>query len=448
MHTAVLAQSEHSSTEATGRGGVASTFVNDYQAIGINPANLGRSSHTLSFTFLEGGLGVSSRAFTPDIIRDFRSSSATEGELGIAKRRNYAKAFASDDVLHVGADLSTFAIAVNLPKLGGFAISNRQRMLGHAGFNKNFSELLFLGQDAPIVKEAGNELVYVSDVFEGTKLKVSWLQEWNIAFGRQLINLPGVSISGGVGYRYVRGLALGEFQVQNGQVKAHGSVTPTLARGNESYIENPLSALTEAGKALTPVGQGHGFDFGLSAVIAKDVKVAVSVTDMGSVRWTENLFVGEDRGFALSDIKSSDSYTFDHVIDMAEQVVNTAMEFTPQDELTTKLPTRLRLGAGMKVASNVELGVDYVHALNDAAGNLTQDFVGLGVDVMPTRFLRLSSGVSTGAGEKVNLPIGVTFVTPVYEFGLSTRDITAPLSNENPGASLAFAFLRFKVGPL
>jgi hypothetical protein len=36
-----FSQAEMSVYSATGRAGVATTFVTDYQAIGINPANLG-----------------------------------------------------------------------------------------------------------------------------------------------------------------------------------------------------------------------------------------------------------------------------------------------------------------------------------------------------------------------------------------------------------------------
>lgn len=57
MKTTVQAQTELSNASAVGRGGVANTFVHDYQAIGINPANLSRGTSTLAFTFLEGGVG-------------------------------------------------------------------------------------------------------------------------------------------------------------------------------------------------------------------------------------------------------------------------------------------------------------------------------------------------------------------------------------------------------
>ena len=51
LSAAAHAQNELSNFTATGRGGVINTFAQDYQAIGINPANLGRPGEaTVAFT--------------------------------------------------------------------------------------------------------------------------------------------------------------------------------------------------------------------------------------------------------------------------------------------------------------------------------------------------------------------------------------------------------------
>lgn len=446
LHTTAQAQSEFNSASAVGRGGVINTFAHDYQAIGVNPANLGRSGSVVSFTLLEGGVGISSQAFTHSIIKDF-ADNAEEMTLTMEDRQRYAKAFVSDNVLNVGADMHTFAISVSLPKIGGFAFSNRQRMLGHAGFNKNFSELLFLGQEAPIMQETSpNEVVYAGEIFEGTELKASWVNEWNLSYGRQVLNLPAFNLYAGVGYRYLQGLALYEFSAKSGQVRAYSASSPVLDIDYEAYLDDPSFNYNDADGLLSPVGKGHGFDVGLSAEMAKIVKLSISVTDIGKMRWTENLLEGQDNGFRLRDLETAEDYDFEDMAEVAEQIVDTVLTFSAKDELRTDLPTRLRAGVGVKLGTKVELGLDYVRALNSTPGNLQEDFVGLGVDVMPAPFFRFSTGVSTGAGEKVNLPIGITFVTPVYEFGISTRDITAPFVEENPGASFAFAFMRFKIG--
>ncbi|MBC5993138.1 DUF5723 family protein [Pontibacter cellulosilyticus] len=446
IQASALAQTELSSFSVVGRGGVMNTFVHDFQAIGVNPGNLGRSTSIVSFTIGEGGVGASTQAMTRTTVNRFLEA-AENKELTLAARRDLAKAFTSDNVLNAGADFNTFALSISLPKFGGLAISNRQRALSHVAFNKNFSELVFLGQDAELYKQyAPGQTVYVSQLFEGTEIKASWVNEWNIAYGRKIIDLPLLNIYGGAGYRYIQGMALYEFSSKGGEVKAYSAASPILDIDYDDYLNDPKFTYEDADGLLSPVGRGHGFDVGLSAEIVKIVKVSASVTDIGKMTWTENLLQAQDKGFKLPEVDGSEEYDFSEAADMAKTIIDSALVFSPVSELTTDLPTRFRAGVGVKIGEKVEVGLDYVRALNNAPGNISQDFVGLGIDVNPFSALRLSTGVTTGAGDKFNLPVGIAIVTPVYEFGVSTRDVTAPFVEDNPGGSFAVGFLRFKIG--
>jgi hypothetical protein len=446
IQAAALAQTELNSFSVTGRGGVMNTFVHDYQAIGVNPGNLGRSTSIVAFSIGEGGVRASSQALTRTTLQHFVNYAATE-ELTMEARRNLAKAFTNDNVLNLGADINTFALSVNLPKIGGFAFSNRQRALGHVAFNKNLAEMIFLGQDAPIFEEYGpGSTVFISKVFEGTEVKASWVNEWNMSYGRKIIDLPLINIYGGAGYRYIQGMALYEFSSKAGKVKAYSASSPILDINYEKFINDPQFSHKAADGLLSPVGRGHGFDVGFSAEIVKIVKLGVSVTDIGKMSWTENLLKAHDKGFKLPTEEEAEKYDYNDPVAIARTIIDSALVFSPVNELTTDLPTRLRAGIGIKLGSRVEAGIDYVRALNNAPGNISEDFIGFGIDVKPLSFIRLSTGVSTGAGDKINLPVGFAIVAPFYEFGISTRDITAPFTENNPGASVAMGFLRFKIG--
>ena len=93
-----------------------------------------------------------------------------------------------------------------------------------------------------------------------------------------------------------------------------------------------------------------------------------------------------------------------------------------------------------------EAGIDFTAPLNKVAGNLTSPFLGLGVDFKPINWLRLSSGVSGGAGYGTSLPLGVTIVSPVWEAGISSRDVLGYFNEKSPYYSVALGFLRFKLG--
>jgi hypothetical protein len=446
LHITAFAQNEFNSFSATGRGGVMNTFVHDYQAIGVNPANLGRSTSIVAFTIGEGGLGASTQAITKATMNTFMQAAQSE-ELSLETRRQLAKAFTNDNVLNVGADFNTFAISVNLPKIGGFAFSNRQRGLGHVAFDKNFAELVFLGKDAELYNQyAPGETVYVSKIFNGTEIKTTWLNEWNFSFGRKVIDLPFINIYAGAGYRYIQGMAIYEFSSKDGVAKAYSASSPIMGWNYDQYMKDPKFSQSAIDGVFNPVGNGHGFDVGLSAEVLKIIKLSASVTDIGSMSWTKNLLEAKDNGFKLPEFEGSQSYTFQDAAITAITLIDSSLVFSPVSEVTTELPTRFRAGAGIKLGNRVEIGMDYVKALNNAPGNITEDFMGVGIDVKALPFIRLSTGVSTGAGDKLNLPVGFAIVTPVYEFGVSTRNIMAPLSDTNPGASFAMGFLRFKIG--
>ena len=100
----------------------------------------------------------------------------------------------------------------------------------------------------------------------------------------------------------------------------------------------------------------------------------------------------------------------------------------------------------MRLSEFFEAGLDVTLPLNDVAGNLTAPFVGAGLDYKPLRWLRLSSGLTGGAGYGLSVPLGLTIVTSIYEGGISTRDVVGLVASENPYLSVAAGFLRFRLG--
>ena len=71
-----LSQGEGSVFTSTGRG-VSTTFATDYQALGINPANLGWDKEfkgkTIAFGFLETGFSFDSKIINNPAVSEVRS---------------------------------------------------------------------------------------------------------------------------------------------------------------------------------------------------------------------------------------------------------------------------------------------------------------------------------------------------------------------------------------
>ncbi|RTQ50177.1 hypothetical protein EJV47_11120 [Hymenobacter gummosus] len=444
---ALHAQNELSNFGSTGRGGVANTFVSDYQAIGINPANLARiGSPKVAVGLLQFGVGVGSQSLTREQMMRFIKR--VDDRLTQAEKQELAKAFTSDNALNVNADVTTFGAAVSLLGLGTVAISNQQRFVSHAGLNKNMAEILFLGKNAPIYQNyQPGTAPLVSTALEGTRLQMSWLNEFNVAFGRRILDNDMFQLSAGVGYRYIEGVGVIDIRAEDGKLNAFGSVSPLFDINYGDVVRNPQFNYRSGGSGLRPVGKGNGFDLGVAIETGKALRLGLSLTDVGSMKWTGNLLTANDQ--RLKQLNSTGVNTYNFFKEAAQLVAagtDSLFQYQPSAERSESLPTKLRAGAGLRISEYFEVGLDATIPLNNVAGNLPKPFIGAGVDFKPIRWLRLSSGLSSGAGYGFSLPLGVTLATKHYEAGLSTRDLVGLFTSESPYVSVATGFLRFKFG--
>lgn len=444
--SALRAQNELSNFTATGRGGVSTTFATDYQAIGINPANLGRvGGARVAFTLFETGVGVGSQSLTRDQLRKFIYN--TNDQLTPADKLALAKAFTSDNAANMNLDVTGVALAVQVPILGGFAVSQRVRSTGHVGLNKNAAEILFLGRNAPIYGTIGpNNIPLVSEVLDGTQIQFSLLNEYNIAWGSRLIDLPLFQLSAGAGYRYMQGIGILDVRVKPGDVQAYSSLSPLFDVNYGSLTTNP-SFNFRSGSKLEPVGQGHGFDLGLAVETGKVLRLGVSITDLGHMTWKGNLLTANDQ--KLKRLRSEGIGSYNFIKEAAEIFsggTDSLFQYRTDQERRASLPTKLRAGAGVRISEFFEAGLDVTLPLNNVAGNIVSPFVGVGLDYKPVRWIRLSSGLTGGAGYGASVPLGFTLVSSFYEAGIGTRDVAGLLTSEHPYVSVATGFLRFKFG--
>ena len=457
LPAAARAQNELSNFTATGRGGVVNTFALDYQALGINPANLGRDGESrVAFTVGEFGIGAASQSLSKDLFLKIIQASSTP--LTPAAKAELLGAFTDGNALNLNADLTTLAFSVRLPAgLGGLAINNRQRVASHLALNQNAADILLNGRDAVIVRKyydttyadyVGGNAPVLSAVLDGTAIQMAWTSEFNIAYGNKIIDLEVFNLSVGGGYRYIQGLGVADVRVNGGEFVGYSALSPVF-KVDYGAASNSPSFNYRSGSNFQTVGHGHGFDVGLAAEIGRFVRLGVSVTDLGTMRWDGNLLTAHDQ--PLQRI-TSEGITDYNVIKQIRNLLDNKdgglFTYQPGLERQASLPAKLRLGSGVRISENFEVGLDVTAPLNKVAGNLPSPFVGAGLDFKPVHWLRLSTGVSGGAGYGTSLPLGLTFVSPVYEAGISTRDVMGYFSEKSPYASVAFGFLRFKLGKL
>ena len=444
----LLAQTELSNVTTTGRGGVGTTFVTDYQAIGVNPANLGRAGGPrVTFSVGQLGAGAGSRSLTREQVLRFARSAGDS--LTRADKQELARAFTSDNALNVSAEAITFGLSVALPAgFGAVAVSNRQRFAAHIGLNQNAAELTFLGRQAPVYANFDPQNPpLVSEALDGSRVQMALLNEYNVAWGVPLLDLPALRLTGGVGYRYVQGVGALDVRVKTGDINAYSALSPVFDVDYGRLITGDPAFNLRTGSGLQPVGKGHGFDLGLNAEVGKLLRLGLAVTDLGHLTWTGNLLTADDQ--KLARLRSAGVGSYDFLKEATEIFLSgtdSLFQYNATSARRASLPTRLRAGAGLRISEFLETGLDVTLPLNNVAGNLISPFVGVGVDYKPRRWLRLSSGLSGGAGYGLSLPLGLTVATTHYEGGISTRDVPGLFSQQNPYVSVAAAFLRFKLG--
>ncbi|HET9505151.1 MAG TPA: DUF5723 family protein, partial [Hymenobacter sp.] len=296
---------------------------------------------------------------------------------------------------------------------------------------------------------SGSTPPQLSAALDGTAIQLAVTNEYNVAYGVQVLSVPGVvRLTAGVGYRYIQGLGVADARFGGGSgFTAYTALSPVFGFSYSPSLQSNPNFNYQNNGDLQPVGTGNGFDLGVAAELGKVVRVSASVTELGSMNWKGNVLTVNDQQLRYPQYDGTQDYNVvQGLIDQFADDNKSLFTYQPAREYKASLPAKLRLGGGVRLSEYFEAGLDVTVPLNKVAGNLTSTFVGAGLDFKPVRWLRLSSGVSGGAGYRASLPVGFTLVTPVWEAGFSTRDITGYFSEKTPYVSAALGVLRFKIG--
>jgi len=464
-----VGQSELSAWTASGRG-VATTFVTDYQAIGINPSNLGWTAKyeekKVTLGFLEGSYSLYSEALSkPEVKETFIQFGSGSDDLTYAQKVSAAKDF-TESGFAINLDFQPIGIALTTENAGGFAAGVRDRVRWYSQLNETTSEILFLGYNAPyfdrtfftnatdtIATTNPDSINYAntnvpktfSEILDGSKLTLTWTREYSFSYGVRLADMGGAQLYGGVGFKYLQGIALMDIRSENGSLTAHSALAPGFGVDYGGAPSTNPSGIPDS-TGFTNVGSGFGMDFGLSIIINDNWKIGASITDVGTMNWDGNVYEAQDTIVYGTDNEGLNSLNiFTEIGDFAGD--DGFFKWKGLKEIKTKLPTLFRFGTSYRFFDGkLELGADIVLPLNDEAGNLENALIAFGGDVKPMNWLRISAGVSTGGNYGFNMPVGLTIALPsgTWEAGIASRDALTFFTSDSPTLSLATGLLRFR----
>lgn len=467
-----VAQSELTAFSSTGRA-AATTFVTDYQCVGINPANLGwkprHEGKRISVGLLESTFSVFSDALSRDDMRtrvlngDFRFDRAQQEEA--ARVFGNAGATAHFDVMSIG-------FAVSTEQAGGFAFAVRDRIGSSAHFNPRMADLFFKGFGSDyfdlLVLATGDTITNYANMSldslalvvlgvatrpqaigrlaNDTGVRSSWYREYAFSYGRHLVRSDDFELHIGIGLKYLSGIGIIDVQASDNTLHGFSALSDDFEIDYQAGRRRTDARVT-AGKLAFPkaVGSGFGFDIGFSAVVRKDWTIGAAVNNIGSITWKGNAYTASNG--SLIDLASAGLENYDLINGFEDLAIHSGLlDWQASSARKVALPTNARIGVGKRFGERVEVGADLVLPLNEVPGNVQAPLFALGGDVRPVKWLQLSAGVQTGGGMNTKLPVGITFIAGngTWETGLASRDVVTYFTQRNPTISLSFGFLRFR----
>lgn len=456
-----VGQNELSNFTATGRGGVVNTFATGYQSLGVNPANLGRSTGVkVDFTIMEAGVGVSSQTATRSVFNKFifetEKKFASDDE-----RKEVVKAFTGKSAINMDGAVTLLGVSFYHPTAGGFALNTRYRMVGQADLGRDAADLLFRGNNADVIASHRVDKKYplASVALKDTRIQMSTVQEINFGYGREIYKGEGIELYGGIGIKYLRGIGILDLSVNDGKLSAYGALSPVYEAVYPQTLINDAANFNykeKKGSAYFPsVGNGLGYDLGLAATIAGKVRLSASIVDLGKMTWSGNslemvdtqIKPVSDGNYKNGPITYNLWKTMKLFQASGDSTTSPFATYKPGGKREVKLPTRVRFGVGGNLSEKFAVGFDAQMPFdNKIPGSYKSALLGVGLDYKPIHWLQLSSGFTGGGGFGFGLPLGIAVVRNTYEMGFGTRNVLGWVGEENPYLSMAFGFLRFKIG--
>lgn len=455
---AARAQTELSAFNLTGSG-YSTTTANDYQCLGINPANLGWTwnNRSMNLGLLETGFSIYAAPLPrKSVINDMFNDNF---QLTMAERRQAAVDF-TDQPISSNIAFTWLGFSYQDDKIGGFAFAIRERISWYSSLNSYGARFLFLGYHDPyfdsLVINGSDTTGYstnpqqASALYKGTSQNFLWAREYNLGYGRIIIDKEKVKWYGGIDFKYMTIFAGTQY---NDAPASGGSVGfSALSPFFDVNYDEPTPSMI-SGTGLKKVGWGWGIDIGTSLLLYDKVRIGLALNDIGQIKYTGNVYTGEDTHVWKMTTEGIDNYNIfkQGQLISADNPPGDKPMWQGLDNKTYSNPMNFRGGVSYQIIKELEVGTDIlVPVTKDVPGVYEKAVFGLGCRYDPAKWVELSVGMVTGGKFGTNVPFGVTFFpiksAAIWQVGFATRDLITFFNSKTPTVSMAMGFLRFAFG--
>jgi len=440
---------------STGMGSTHNSTAIGIYTLGINPANLiygEKNSFELSTVFPIPQLSV--RGGTDFITLEevnyfFGGVNGKARLLTEADKERLNNLFSDGGKISMDNGLEMFSASyVSTPKVGAFGFAIKDYMGAYFQIPAAISDLVLYGN--PVGKVHN---------FSDADAKAMWLRSYSLTYARELVEWKQKvfdKIGAGISFKIYSGFAYaGTDQVNtsvdfdnNSGVNAQSGLLAYSSFSPDLGVKYKFDSLkTEQKKSLfiTPVGSGFGIDFGLTAVLKKNWTFSLSITDIGSINWTEhNAKYATDVNFYIDNFNTEGENGAQSQLDSLKEMFDSVASKT--GDFSTGLPTALRLGASYKftkensgVPGVLIVALDYNQGFNDLPGNSKTPRFSIGTEWKPMNWIPyIRTGFSFGGANGFGWGFGVGFDMTVLEINLATTNMETAFS-PNGSSRVSFA---------
>lgn len=463
--------------------GVATPFVTDYHALGINVSGLGWGTGYEGKRFTMGssefGFGMYSDSLNSTKLKNLSktlwSQVRNKGQAPLDyKQQVEAAADYAQAGISIFLDYNWAGFSFQSKRFGGIAFNIRENYQWYSKLNEQTTDILFRGQlsnyfdsltvvfgsDTSTIANNGNISqdtlsaviqgnisvpLKLSEITRGSSIKMVWNRSYNFGYGRKLFGKDSVFVLyGGIGGRIIQSMAMFQLESDNNGLYMYSSITPAfdIDYGNISGA----NILNYNGGIPPAVGNGYGIDLAASAILFSKLKVAVAVNNIGSVTYKRNVYTVKDTllgSFALGGLDQA------NITSSVNQMLRDGgiLTLVGQEKYKLDNAADFRLGASFEPFKFIRFGFDLVAPFNrENPGSLQNAIFSFGGDLRPLKWISLSAGYYGGGIYKNNIPVGITFILKdgAYECGIASRDALTFFTENSNSVSTAFGFARFR----
>lgn len=426
-----------------------STYIADYKAMRINPANIALSNvpgKRLSIGLMDADGIVFSEALKRSLFHQNKGYVTPEGTLIMPRDNGFSLENILRDQLSVSTDVGLFGMALHTQKHGSFSAQISSRIFIETQFNGFAHDVLFGGSGfdnyidtivqiivANIAKDGRVNEKRVLALLEDSYLKINVVHDFSIGYSRQWFNQGKWKLYSGMTVGYLHGMADMAIQFNEGNIAGYVSRIP--------FVEADLGSVNLPENVNTQDRSGHGFKtgFGFTAVNDDNLRIGFSIVDLGFIKWPVNPVITKNNLGDDVDLSQGADAALNQLVD------DGIFYFLGKEKNIEVLPAKMITGATYTIHEYVDVYADLILPLNRTPKNLTSPSGGAGVQLSLLDYAFLKTGWAYSE-KRLNMPTYLCVYAgkqKTYEFGVGTADLLSYFIMERDYFQVTTGMFRF-----